>query len=60
MNVVDTFFGSAFFQLPLLEGLMYVVVVLLIGATIVGIWDRFMGTSSGQREAEPNELRRAA
>jgi len=60
MNVVDTFFGSAFFQLPLLEGLMYVVVVLLFGATIVGIWERFMGSSFRQSEAQSNELRRAA
>jgi len=60
MNVVDKFFGNAFFQLPLMEGLMYLVVVMMIGATIFGIWDRFMGTSSRQTDSESNELRRAA
>ena len=60
MDVIDKFLSNSFFELPLMEGLMYLVVVLLIGATIFGIWDRFTGTSSRDTETESEELRRAA
>lgn len=48
MDFVDSIFANAFFQLPMMEGMMYVAVVLLIGAAIFGLWDRLVGSSSRQ------------
>ena len=42
---MDKVLSHEFFQLPFLEGLMYLVVLLLIGAASVGLWDRTMVTS---------------
>lgn len=61
MTLIDTLFSNAFFQLPMLEGLMYVAVVLLIGAAIVGLWDRLWASSKAQSQTtESYEFRKAA
>ncbi len=58
MEVLDTLFDNAFFRLPMLEAMMYLFVVMCIAASVIGMWKRFVGTSSGS--AEQFELRKAA
>lgn len=58
MTLLDTLFDNAFFQLPLLEGMMYVAIVMLIGAGIIGLGNRLVG--SRPRDADSYELKKAA
>lgn len=46
MALLSRLFDSPFFELPLLEGLMYLAVVLTAGAALVGMVRRLTGTSS--------------
>jgi hypothetical protein len=69
---MESVFGNRFFELPFLEALSYIAVVLMIGAIVVGITRRIMGYSSqpaqasayGERqyraEEELSEWRKAA
>lgn len=45
-NFIETVFDNQFFQLPFLEALSYIVAVLLVGAIIVGLTRRALGTAS--------------
>ncbi|ALA58631.1 hypothetical protein [Nitrospira moscoviensis] len=58
MEWLDVLFDNAFFQLPFLEAMMYLFVVISIGAGIVGLWNRFVSIPS--REAGTLEMRKAA
>jgi hypothetical protein len=60
---MESLFDNAFFQLPLLEGAAYASIVLLIGAALIGLWDRVMahGRSEAPRKAPAYEdFRQAA
>lgn len=66
MGVMDMLFGNSFFQLPFLEAMMWMAVVMSIGAAFVGLWRRLV-TPAGQPadrfpsyEAESRTLARAA
>jgi hypothetical protein len=54
-EAVEYLFDNSFFQLPFLEALSYVAVVLLIGALIIGLTKRMMGISAQPSEAAPYE-----
>jgi hypothetical protein len=50
-ETVEFLFGNSFFQLPFLEALSYVAVILLTGALIIGVTKRMMGISRQPSEA---------
>jgi hypothetical protein len=54
-EAVEYLFGNSFFELPFLEALSYVAVVLLIGALIIGLTKRMMGISAQPSETTPYE-----
>lgn len=61
MALLSRLFDSTFFQLPLLEGLMYLAVVLTAGAAVAGVVRRLTGTSSESVEyREEAEWKQAA
>ena len=43
---IETVFGNQFFQLPFLEALSYIAAALMVGAIIVGLTRRALGTAS--------------
>ena len=45
-NVIDMLFDNQFFQLPFLEALSYIAAALMVGAIIVGLTRRALGTAS--------------
>jgi hypothetical protein len=49
-NVLEMLFDNRFFQLPFLEALSYIVGFLMVGAAIVSLPKRLMGTSSQPTE----------
>jgi hypothetical protein len=58
MEFLDALLDNAFFQLPMLEAMMYLFVVMSIGAGMIGLWNRFVGRPSDR--AETFDLRKAA
>ena len=52
-RATEFFFSNSFFELPFLEALSYIVVVLLIGALIVGLTKRIMGIFTQPSQASP-------
>ncbi|HKT33249.1 MAG TPA: hypothetical protein VJR03_00365 [Nitrospira sp.] len=46
---IETVFGNQFFQLPFLEAMSYIFVVLLVGAIIVGLTRRALGVRPASR-----------
>lgn len=58
MELLDALFDNAFFRLPVLEAMMYLAVIMAIGAGIVGLWKRLTAPSPAQ--AEEPEFRKAA
>ena len=56
---IETVFGNQFFQLPFLEALSYIAAALMVGAIIVGLTRRSLGTASPTPVATTYEERPA-
>lgn len=51
MELLDTLFDNVFFRLPVLEAMMWVALVLSIGAGFVGLWQPFTFRSASAASA---------
>lgn len=57
---IESVFGNQFFELPFLEALSYIFVLLLIGAIVVGLTRRALGFNAQSSEVTPSSHQRPA
>ena len=51
---IENVFGNQFFQLPFLEALSYIAAALMVGAIVVGLTRRALGTVSQSAYPTPS------